>query len=62
MKTLRLLPILLAVIVMASIAIVGCRNKAARLDGGDSDSTAMGFPDTLRVATLYSPLLSLIHI
>lgn len=61
MKTLRLLPILLAVIVLASIAIVGCRNKAARLDGSGSDSTATGFPDTLRVATLYSPLSYFIY-
>ncbi|RXI22691.1 MAG: lytic transglycosylase F [Candidatus Amulumruptor caecigallinarius] len=61
MRRFRLLPILLAVTLTVSIAMSGCRNKATRLDSGGSETTSAGWPDTLRVATLYSPLSYFIY-
>lgn len=58
MKHLRLLPILLVLLLVALPAAVSCR-KSARADAA---TIAPGtLPDTLRVATLYSPLSYFIY-
>lgn len=56
MKTLRLLPLLAAILLVVSLAVAGCRSRSDGSWGDANDSIPSGYPDTLRVATLYSPL------
>lgn len=49
----RLLPPLLTLLVCA--ALCGCTGKSGERTAADAHDAAAGWPDTLRVATLYSP-------
>lgn len=57
MKDLRLLPFILAAVLLAMLGGVSCRKSVS----ASQEISPSGYPDTLRVATLYSPLSYFIY-